>query len=429
MAMDLKRVYKAFDPAPLSAEETDLYVELDEVRGSLGLVDRMAKSIRLSDRPTCQLLAGHRGSGKSTELRRLEQELEKDGEGKFFVVLWDVSEDIDRGDVDFPDVLIAIVRQLAEELRKKIEIELKPTLFKRRWEELKHILGAEVDFSGLSLDVGLAKFSAAIKSSPTTRIEIRKALEPRTDSWIEAANDVIGEAILELKKKEYKGLVVAVDGLDKIPPMQSHSSGFTLSEYLFVNRHAQLTALQCHLIYTMPIALAYSCKERNIASLYGVTAPPVVPMTKIRDKRGRKCKAGFDKLRDLIARRLKKAGVKGEDVFESEGIIEEIIAKSGGQPRELVLLIRDSVVQGDLPIGSGSLGLVIARARQSYARQLRDEHWEIIKRVEKDHVLRRTKENDTLCMDLLDNRAILQYVNEKEWYGINPLLPKRSSQT
>jgi len=427
MTMDLKKVYKAFDPAPLSADETDLYVELDEVRGSLGLVDRMAKSIRLSDRPTCQLLAGHRGSGKSTELRRLERELES-GDEKFFVVLWDVSEDIDRGDVDFPDVLIAIVRQLAKELREKAGIELKPTLFKRRWEELKELLGSDVDFSGLSLDAGLAKFSAAIKSSPTTRIAIREALEPRTDSWIEAANDVIGKAILELKKKRYKGLVIAVDGLDKIPPMQYHNvSGFTLSEYLFINRHAQLTALKCHLIYTMPIALAYSCKERNIASLYGMMAPPVVPMTKIRDKSGRKCKAGFEKLRDLIARRLEKAGVKAEDVFESEDVIREIIAKSGGQPRELVVLIRDSLVQGDLPIGKDSLGLVIARARQWYARQLREEHWKIIKRVEKDHVLCRTEKNDMLHMDLLDNRAILQYVNEKEWYGINPLLPERSS--
>ena len=119
--------------------------------------------------------------------------------------------------------------------------------------------------------------------------------------------------------------------------------------------------------------------------------------------------------------------MKAEDVFESEGIIEEIIAKSGGQPRELVVLIRDSVVQGDLPIGKGSLDLVIARARQSYARQLREEHWAIIKEVKKDHVLCRTEKNDMLYMDLLDNRAILQYVNEKEWYGINPLLPERSS--
>ena len=33
MAADLKRIYRAFDPAPLCGEESDPYVPLDDVRG------------------------------------------------------------------------------------------------------------------------------------------------------------------------------------------------------------------------------------------------------------------------------------------------------------------------------------------------------------------------------------------------------------
>ena len=422
MSYDLKRIYQVFDPAPLTADETDLYVDLDEVRGSSGLVNKLAKTIRLSGKPTCQLLAGHRGSGKSTELQRLQGKLES-GPEKFFTVFCEILEDIEPNDVDFPDVLIAIIRQMAEQFQKRLEIRLKPGYFKQRWEEIKNLLGSDVDFTKAELGVGLAKFSAAIKSSPNTRIEIRKNLEPRTNSWIDAANDVISEAVLNLSKKDYVDLVIIVDGLDKMTLRPHPEVGCSTAEYLFAERHAQLTAFNCHLIYTMPIALAYSCRERDIANLYGCAAPPVVPMTMIFDDTGRKNKAGFDKFRDLIRRRLKKAGAKGNDVFDNNSTRDKIIEYSGGQPRELITLIRDSIIEAELPITLSAIEKVARKARHAYARQLRQEHWAIIEQVRKDHALRRNKENDLLYMELLDNRAILQYENGGEWYGLNPLLP------
>ena len=45
-------------------------------------------------------------------------------------------------------------------------------------------------------------------------------------------------------------------------------------------------------------------------------------------------------------------------------------------------------------------------------------------KVKKIHNLERTEENDELCMDLLESRAVLQYRNEKQWYNVNPLLPE-----
>jgi energy-coupling factor transporter ATP-binding protein EcfA2 len=425
MSDNLKKIYQVFDPEPLLANQGRLYVDLDAVRGSTGLIGRLAQNIRLSNhKPICQLIAGHRGSGKSTELRRLQGELEK-GADKFFTVFCEILEDIEPNDVDFPDVLMAIIRQTAEQLNKRLSIKLKPGYFKQRWEEAKDILSREVDLTSLDLDVGLAKFSAAMKSSPNTRIEIRKLLEPRTSSWIEAANDVISKAALELSKKDYKGLVVIVDGLDKMTLRPHPQVDCSTAEYLFVQRHSQLTAFNCHLLYTMPIALAYSCRERDIASLYG--SATVVPMTMIRNADGRKNKQGFEKFRELIRRRLEKAGVKEKDAFENDKTRDEIIKHSGGQPRELITLIRDSMIEGQLPITISAVNKVIKKAGHAYARQLREEHWAIIEQVRKKHTLKRTQENDALCMELLDNRAILQYENGGEWYGLNPLLPQRST--
>jgi hypothetical protein len=163
-----------------------------------------------------------------------------------------------------------------------------------------------------------------------------------------------------------------------------------------------------------------------MANLYGMMAPPVVPMTKIFEHDGKKHAPGFDKFRAVISRRLQQAGAEEKDVFASNAVRDKTIQYSGGQPRVLITLIRDSLVEGDLPLSQATVDTVAKKATHSYARQLREEHWKIIERVRKTHALKRTADNDALCMDLLANRAILQYLNDKEWYGLNPLLPKRT---
>lgn len=62
-----------------------------------------------------QLVAGHRGCGKSTELLLLKDRLEKDG---YFVVYFDAALEIDINDVDSADILLAMMRQLDLQVRQ-----------------------------------------------------------------------------------------------------------------------------------------------------------------------------------------------------------------------------------------------------------------------------------------------------------------------
>ena len=425
MAADLKRVYRAFDPAPLSEADSDLYVPLDEVRGSSGLVTRLTKTIRLSDKPTFQLLAGHIGSGKSTELRRVQAELET-GDARFFTVFCQVLEDIDPNDADFPDVLMAVMRQVARQLRERLDIKLKPGYFKQRWEDLRELLGREVDFESLELETGLGKFTAAIKSSPTTRERIRKALEPTTDSLIGAANDVLSEAVLQVAKKGYAGIAIIADDLDKLSVLHQPDMGGSVAERLFLTRHAQLTAFRCPVICTIPLPLAYSCKEREIANLYDIVAPAVLPMTRLFDHHGKRIIPAFDRFRAIITRRIEKAGARRGDVFATDAVMDKIIRLSGGQPRALIMLVRDTLIEGDLPITAETVDKAAIYAGRSCSRYLHQEHWAIVEQVRKTHVFERTPANDPFCMSLLANCLILHYLNDKEWYALNPLLPRRA---
>lgn len=419
MPDEIKKIYQAFDPSPLEANETDLYVDLDAVRGSDEPVNKLAQTIKLSESTTTQLFAGHIGSGKSTELRLLQKQLQDDG---YFVVFCQILEDIDERDADFPDVLLSMMRQMVSQIKERGKIQLKPGYFQQRFEELNNLLTSKVDLPDLAN--GLLNLSSAIKSSPDTRKKIREIFEPKTNDWLSAANDIISEAVLELSKKGRNGLVIIVDDLDKVSVEKLAEQQSSVAERLFLNRHAQLTGFQCHIVYTLPLPLVYSCRERDIASLYKLDAPPVVPMTKVVGKDGKKYKKGFDKFVSIIQKRLDKAKVK-TSIFESNGIRDKIIKYSAGQPRQLMILIRESIIAGSIPIKEKYIENIARKIRHSYERQLREEHWSVIKQVKQDNRLDRNANNDSLCMELLANRAILYYRNNEQWYGLNPLLPER----
>jgi len=422
--MDLiQRVYRVFEPKPLGPEQQALYVDLQAVRGNTDVVSRLARTIQLAEaNPTCQVLAGHRGSGKSTELLRLKRRLET-GSPAMFVVYVRADEYLDRNDIDFPEVLIAMVRQMAQDLNERAKIRLKPGYFKDRIERLKSILTSTIDFENFELNAALFKVAAAIKGSPDARAEIRKLLEPDTSNLIDAANDVISEAVLRLGKQGKSGLVLLMDDLDKMVVREHAATGGKTDEYLFVNRAAQLTGFRCHVVYTMPLSLAYSHQENAIRNSYGGHVP-VVPMTMIaqRPPRAEPYGPGMEKFRDIIVRRLEKAAAKDEEVFADRSVRDELVRLSGGQPTELMSLVREAIIAHQLPIDAASLERAKVEGRREYARQLRADHWPILEEVRSTGSYVRTIEREPAWRELLEGRAILQYAADEEWYALNPMV-------
>ncbi len=416
-----KKLYNLFDPDTC---RDDLYVSLDEARGSQSVINELANTINLSDKPVYQLLAGHRGSGKSTELIRLKDKL-KTGEDKYFVVSFDIvgERDIDPRDVEFSEVLIAIISHLANDIKEAFNEELADTYFKQLFKGINDTLKKTVDFSSIELSAGFVKLSAALSTNPDLRKKLRGKMASIANQWIDAANAYIDAASDLVIKNGYEGLVIIVDGLDKLitslDPEQK-----SCAEKLFDDWGNQLRSLNCHMLYTIPIDLAYSVSERNIASSFGTTSPPVVPMTKLFDDDDNKT-VGFDLFIEIVEKRIEEAGGSIDDVFDKDqDALRELIKKSGGQPRELMVLIRAAMVSGDLPIDSKDISIASGDITNPYRRQLYKEHWQEIEFVRENHRFNLSMENDRICMDLLGMRAVLQYRNGKEWYGLNPLLPE-----
>jgi ABC-type iron transport system FetAB ATPase subunit len=84
-------------------EDQKCYIDFSEVRGE-DIIRTIKDHIdwNIND-PTCNLFTGHIGCGKSTELLRLQVELEA---ADFHVVYFESSEDLEITDVDIADVFL-----------------------------------------------------------------------------------------------------------------------------------------------------------------------------------------------------------------------------------------------------------------------------------------------------------------------------------
>ena len=113
-ARTLRDAFNAVDPAkPLEAGDPR-YVDCTDVRGNRDVVQRMFDPITWSKSNTAQLLTGHRGCGKSTELLRLKARLEEAG---YAVIYFEADEDLDVNDIVYSDLLLAMARRIESELR------------------------------------------------------------------------------------------------------------------------------------------------------------------------------------------------------------------------------------------------------------------------------------------------------------------------
>lgn len=443
-----RQVFNAFDPRPLRMESSkpgedfhQLHVDLDSVRGDHATVQGLLRKIQLSDAPKCQVLAGHAGSGKSTELSHLKSLLEDvTNDRRFATVVCNTDEDLDRYDIDFPDLLLAMIRQVTRQLaREPYGVKLAMGFLAQRINSLKEVLKTPMEVSSVDLDVGLASITTAVKTSPSLRRTIRNLVDSDAGPWMEAANQLFDSAVSALTAIEgnnWAGLVIIVDGLDKMVDREVNenvsiatgdrkelSPTTRTTERLFVHRSAQMTGLRCHVVYTMPLTLAYSHHEKTIESNYGGRVS-VLPMAKISQKppSNRVHAPGQELFREMIGRRLAKISVREEDVFESTSDRDEIIRLSGGQPTELMRLIAEAVVRGGLPIKDLTIRQLVVLDARSFARNLKSVHWNILDEIQKSGRFVRDDSNESVFRELLDMRAILQYVNDDEWYGVNPIV-------
>ena len=427
-AANLKDAYNAvlLDPLPSGDRR---WVDCSPARGGNDIVELLALRIEGSSRSTAQLISGHRGCGKSTELLRLASRLEKE---KFLVVYFAADDDIDMGDLVYTDLLLSIIKRLERTLSEKgIQIDERLSRGITMWfakevygwtEETAVEANLKTDFE-LGLNAPsvlpliaklLARITGQIKTGQQIRKDIRLSLDPQIFQLIERINEFIQAALPQIKTKGYRDLVLIIDNLDRIVLRElDEKTGMTTHDALYLVHAEQLKALDAHMIYTVPISMFYSIKATQLAGAF--PNYEILPMIKIAEEDGSPCQEGIELLSRVAEKRIDVGSL-----FE-EGVVEYLAQKSGGMLRDFIRLLGYTVELaqaggGCIPIGEKVAERAFRRLINEYGRMVPDEHFPLLAKVAKNKQVR----NDTAHQAMLYNLSVLEYMNGDRWCDVHP---------
>ena len=462
-SIDIQTFFQTINPARALqlAEEGDrrYYIDFSPVRG--GEVIRKLKNriAKLSpNTPTCSLFTGHIGCGKSTELLRLKLELETDG---FFVVYFESSEDLELADVDIIDVLLVIARRITQQL-DALKIQ-EPKGFKKLLRQAADVLQTEIEVGaeaqvpgvgrvsastetgalavetamgavsasleeGLSISAGIGAITVKAKNDSGLRKRLNQSLGPQKTELLRLINtELIEPAIAELKQKGHQGLVVIVDNLDRIDNRAKFADK-PQQEYLFVDQGDVLNRLNCHVIYTMPLALRFSNEYGNLLQRF--SRPHFLPMVPVTYRDGRAHGEGIALLKQMVLSRVFPDASEDErlervtELFESEQVLHELCCISGGHVRDVLRLLREWVEEGELPLTREGLEDVVLNNASEMQLRISAAEWEKLRQVK----VTKQVSDEAGYDELIRSRMVFEYQEGKQsWFDINPLLANAAS--
>ena len=424
-------LYQQFNPTrPLEADEDDLYVDWQQELNRDDIKQRLANSVSLAgDIAVSRLLTGHRGVGKSTELKRVKRILEGDGSRatfssgrKYFVSLLEAEQWLDLQDVAPPDIIFHIVRQLVDDLNQA-GFEFAATKFQGLFKEFRDILTSRVELKSIDIPTGFAKFGLVLKQVPAARSTLRSLLQGHLPKIYDLINNVILKEARQWLKRE-KGcddILVIFDELDRIPQKVITEQGLTNHVNIFLDGAGTLRALNCNVLYTVPIELAYSSSRERLKAAYAteILTLPVIPVSQ---REGSDFEPGLQTMYRIVEERTAKAGASIEELFSDRELLQRLCRVSGGHVRMLFILIRSAIERcNQLPITPEVVELTVKRQAGDISLAVDAKKWDALDKI---HGTKRPLEdNPELWYTLLKELFVYGYEDDLGvWYDWNPLL-------
>ncbi|MFM5887902.1 MAG: P-loop NTPase fold protein [Dolichospermum sp.] len=424
-ANTLKSAYNACTLEPLEpAEISKYYVDLSAVRKS-SAVEGVSTTLDFQESGdyTTILFTGHRGSGKSTELKKIQSQWQQN----YHVIYLEVNQETDINDANYTDLYLIVIKQVEFTLRKlglKFDQKLLNSFenwFKEITEENEESVEKSVSVEAeASLEGGapfiaklMVKLLAQIKGSDKQKTTIRQTLEKDISRLKADINLLLDDASNKLRKKypNYKGLLIIFDNLDRTPPQ--------VANHLFFDYATQLQELHCTIIYTVPISVL--CSPKNPLALFNGN-PHTVSMVNIyqfeRNRRDLNYnQIGLDAIASLIEKR-----VDVDAVFHSRQELLELAQASGGHVRQLMQMMRSACLTASTKkhpkILAEDVTYAIKQQQFSFERFIPEEHYPVLAQV----YLNKDVSKDDNGQLMLFNTSVLEYNGDNRWNYPNPVV-------
>lgn len=437
----VQQIMLACDPEkPATA---DYFVDSDEARGETDLTRRLVGLLKglssAEDKYLKFLFSGHLGCGKSSELANVSHRLKQRQPlaPGYLPVLLNISDYFDVYDVTMLDLVLAIVTELADTLRQQAGYDLKDSYFKTRFDEIKEYLLSEVEINEGEVELpGLKLKVQRLKSSPDARKQVRERLKEKEPRMLDEVNRVFTEARAAVRRvtdaqgrQAYADFVLIFDNLEKMQSFEGIKEPAAAHRELFLERYTQLTGLQAHAIFTVPLRLVRSVNGPQLKHLYSGEDPYVLPMIKVFMRETREpYEKGREVIRQMLRRRFYPRSLA--DVFAPEAL-DFVLDYSGGHTRTVFSFVRTACTYADrLPLSLKATQEAVKGTVATYSTSIPKDHWEKLARLElsPDQLI---DNNDSDYLQMLENLSVMEYRNGGEenvfessepWYAVHPIV-------
>jgi len=423
-ATTLKTAFRVCNVEPLEGDDLDrYYVDLSEVRKTEAIAGvSNILDFQEPEQFTTILFTGHRGCGKSTELKRIQKQWEKD----YRVIYLEVDEQTDINDVSYTDFYLIAIKQVEFEMRRlnlKLDSRLMDNFeawFKDVTEETEQTVESSVSIEGEAtlgpeapfLAKLLVKLLAQIKGSDKQKKTIRQALEKDISRLKADINLLLNDAVKKLRKKfpNYKGFLIIFDNLDRVPPK--------VANHLFFDYAAQLQELYCTIIYTVPLSVLYSSQN----AIKNFDCPHIVPMVNIYEFNRDSCDLNYNEVSLNAMASLVERRVEVDKIFESREQLLELAKASGGHVRQLMQMMRTACItasgRSHAKIMAEDVTYAVKQEQFNFERFIPQNHYPVLAQV----CLTKNINKDEISELMLFNLSVLEYNGKNRWNYPNPVV-------
>lgn len=403
-------------------EGDERFVNTESARGEFSFnellktygIDPKNDDMKFVPKQIYSLFCGHRGCGKSTELRRLRARLHR--QERFFVVFLDILEELDINNLSYADVLLAIAKTLISRIEDEgvtidhVHLHKLEEWFSERIEKHENTkdYAAEIK-AGLKAEQGIpflaklfAQLTTSFKVGSTYKEELRTVIRNSFSEFAEAFQYLIDAATDKVtESSKGKSILFIIDGTDRLRGEDSDN--------FFIRDVHQLKLIRGNFIYCAPIHLIYE----SIQVKHVFDHVFILPMIKIEEKNSRaEDPGGLSAMKDIIYKRADKT------LFDDEETVKYLITHSGGHPRDLLhlLIYAFKRAEGDL-IDRRSAEAAVKLLATDYRRFLSKEDFQLL--CEIDSAPDETH-NSPEARKLLYNLALLEY--NSFWWRSHPVV-------
>lgn len=414
-----------------------LYVPVYSSDGCEDPVDLLHTNIKFSEFESLQMFSGFRGSGKTTELKRLRKKLKDEG---YLVLYANALDYLNPAEpLEITDLLIVLAGAFSDALTAEFGVEIAGESYWTRFKN--YLINTELTLTDATLKleantalkdvVGGVKtgvdVKAALRTAPSFRQKLQVFLKDRLNELKKQVNEFVNEGVLEVHRRigDDTKIVFIFDSLEQLRgSLSTEKSILDSVEYLF-NQHSNLLSLPfLHCIYTVPPWLKIT--HPNIARF--VMLPSVRQWD--NDDNRTQFLPGWNSLRAVVNKRMggKDGCVRFFGMPDAEGnhpLADRLVEVCGGHFRDLLLLLREAVVRAkSLPVNEQVINAAIISVRRNFLPIFtEDAKWlDMIANSRKAEAPDGIADSAMRLTRLLDTHFVLYLTNGDDWYDIHPLI-------